>query len=419
MPARLPLDAALFVRCLGRAAHPDHLPLGDTCPAVVLSREPWLIAVGADLNAAGTAGAPHPVIAVITQPLDLMTGGPPPVGARLAAAALYRGQPGAPRWESFDPVVAGCGCSDETAIARTLASIPGDAWASFLDALRALPSPPRAGDVYAIRDPPRTGGAQPPLARPARPSGSVPAPPPPEPAVYRMSAGVVAFVVAFLGGLAALLVQTYGTWWSVAGALPFWLGAAWTLRTIARRAVEVTADGLVWSEGGRTERARWDDVAGYAVDATVGAQGPWNEVAQEWIAHWRERRGHRFSKATDRVIVTVEFVDGRALALHQTVARSWTLFETVLGQADPRLGSSLVARVLGGATVECGQGLALAPFGLVSSRAVWSWDEVSGVTTIDGRVTVAARGERYWWKDLRSPGAVAWAVDALRLRAGG
>jgi hypothetical protein len=399
---------------MGRPAHPDHLPLGETCPAVVLGRSPWLIAVGTDLNAAGPDGAPCPAIAIVSQPLDLMTGGPPPVGARLAAAALHHGRAGA-RWERFDPVVAGCGCTDEDAIARALASIPGETWASFLDLLRGLPRPYRAGTLHIFTSDRRVGAARPPLRRPARPAGTAPEPPTPAPAVYRMSLGVAGIVVAFLGGLGAALVATYETWWAVAGALPFWAGAGWLVWTFARRSVEVGPDGFAWSDKGHVERAAWSDVIAYNVDAVVGAQGDWHELAQNLVAHWRERRGHRFSKATDKLVLVLDLHDGRALALHQTYARSFDLFETILDQADPRIAPEFVLRVLQGETVDCGGGLALAPYGVVSGE-VWAWDEVAGVGAIDGRVIVAARGQRVFWEKVRSPGAVAWALDALRLR---
>ena len=129
----------------------------------------------------------------------------------------------------------------------------------------------------------------------------------------------------------------------------------------------------------------------------------------------QERRHQRFSKATDAVVVTLEFQDGRRLALHQTYARAFELFEAVLDQADPRLAARMCAAVERGETAPCGKDFALAPFGFVTPAGVWAWDEIDDATAVDGHLILIEGDDRARVSGVQSPYAVATAIRALRL----
>jgi hypothetical protein len=106
---------------------------GDACPAVVLSDDPWIVAVYTDLSTQGTTD--HPAIKILRQPLSRMTGGPPKVGDRLTAVAVYVGTSNSlqtslqePCWADFNPKIANCGSSDTVALRRMLDRIPTRLW---------------------------------------------------------------------------------------------------------------------------------------------------------------------------------------------------------------------------------------------------------------------------------------------------
>ena len=61
---------------------------GDVNPAIVVSTEPFLVAVSTDLT---TGGDSYPAIKVLRQPLQRMTGGPPQLGAQAGDGGRLHG----------------------------------------------------------------------------------------------------------------------------------------------------------------------------------------------------------------------------------------------------------------------------------------------------------------------------------------
>ena len=114
---------------------------GDVCPAVVIAENPWLVAVAADMGTDGSRS--RPAVKIIRQPLGRMTGGPPRIGMRLAAAALYkRARHG--EWDDFMPTVVNCMSNDPAQIDYVFHSITETDW-QMLDASLKRVSDKRAG----------------------------------------------------------------------------------------------------------------------------------------------------------------------------------------------------------------------------------------------------------------------------------
>lgn len=122
---------------------------GDVNPAGVVSVRPYLVAVYGDLTT--QADGYWPVIKILPQPLDRMTGGPPPLGTRLATVAMYDpNNATAEHWGDFWPRVINCVSNSRADIARVLASIPEDDWARLEEGLRQVPAPHRPG-LFPVR----------------------------------------------------------------------------------------------------------------------------------------------------------------------------------------------------------------------------------------------------------------------------
>jgi hypothetical protein len=115
---------------------------GETNPAVVVSTEPSLVAVWTDMT---TGGDPWPAIKVVPQPLGRMTGGPPAVGDRLAAVALYYGSGKEGHWDDFTPEVVNCLTTDPGVIARVVATIDEEQWQALTEGLGRIPTPAKPG----------------------------------------------------------------------------------------------------------------------------------------------------------------------------------------------------------------------------------------------------------------------------------
>ena len=114
--------------------------------AVVVSTQPYLVAVVADLDSSGQS--PWWVVKIVRQPLATMTGGPPVVGTRLATIATYSGSTLSAlksHWDNFYPVVVNCATSDDRAIRRILASIPREEWDMLEAGLQQVPTPRKPG----------------------------------------------------------------------------------------------------------------------------------------------------------------------------------------------------------------------------------------------------------------------------------
>jgi hypothetical protein len=124
-----------------------HTRQGDVNPGVVVSTDPNLVAVLADMDSTGSN--PQWIIKILRQPLARMTGGPPTVGMRLGTIAMYEGDAKKGRWDNISPRVANCVTNNEPAIRRVEASIPHEQWALLEAALPNLPQPYRPG-IYPV-----------------------------------------------------------------------------------------------------------------------------------------------------------------------------------------------------------------------------------------------------------------------------
>jgi hypothetical protein len=109
---------------------------GDVCPAVVISVNPYRVAVATDLT---TGGPARPAILIKKASLSRMTGGPAQLGQRLATVALYAGVASEDAWRNFDPTVLACATRNEADIARVTASIPQAQWRQLDAMLARLP----------------------------------------------------------------------------------------------------------------------------------------------------------------------------------------------------------------------------------------------------------------------------------------
>jgi hypothetical protein len=126
----------------------DHFRHGCVCPAVVISTNPYLIAVATDL--ATTDAARYPAIKIMKQPLGKMTGGPPQIGTRLATVATYRGDVNSAHWDDFEPIVVNCVTTDEREIARVFSSITQEEWEDLDRGVRHLPERPKPGSLIMV-----------------------------------------------------------------------------------------------------------------------------------------------------------------------------------------------------------------------------------------------------------------------------
>jgi Protein of unknown function (DUF3239) len=127
----------------------EYFEFGDLNPGIVVSHDPDLIAVHADL----TKGfAPCPMIKIRPHPLKRMTGGRPPVGTRLATIAGYQGSKRKDRWEDVHPVAVNCATADPDQIKRALSRIGEREWRALDEGLRQIPEPYRPG-LYPVTPP--------------------------------------------------------------------------------------------------------------------------------------------------------------------------------------------------------------------------------------------------------------------------
>ena len=140
---------------------------GSLCPAIVVSVNPPLVAVGADLSK--TAEEAWPAIKILRQPLHTFAGPPLQVGDRLPAVALYHSRSLAamftyeaiglnvdasdePHWSDISPAVVPCVTDDPATIqdARRRLSESGDVWAELEANLALVPKPYKPG-LYWMR----------------------------------------------------------------------------------------------------------------------------------------------------------------------------------------------------------------------------------------------------------------------------
>lgn len=110
---------------------------GCVIPAVVIGRHPWKIAVHTDLR---KGRQNRPAVKVISAKLDLLPGGPPEVGQRLACVATYGGRPRETAWSNFFPAVVGLGIKSQAEVAAITGTIGEDDWQEAQRAIAALPA---------------------------------------------------------------------------------------------------------------------------------------------------------------------------------------------------------------------------------------------------------------------------------------
>jgi hypothetical protein len=122
----------------------EHFWHGCVCPAVVIKKNPYLIAAASDLT---TGGGCFPAIKIMRQPLQNMTGGPPDIGTRLATVATYRGNTNAQHWTDFEPLAINCVTSDLDAIDRVTQSIPQYEWDMLERGLNYVPTSVSSGKI--------------------------------------------------------------------------------------------------------------------------------------------------------------------------------------------------------------------------------------------------------------------------------
>ena len=125
----------------------EHFWHGCTCPAVVISKNPYLIAAASDLS---TGGGYFPAIKIMRQPLKNMTGGPPEIGTRLATVATYRGNVKSQHWTDFEPLAVNCATTDLDEIDRVFQSIPQDEWDMLDRGLTQIPTGVKSGKIFFI-----------------------------------------------------------------------------------------------------------------------------------------------------------------------------------------------------------------------------------------------------------------------------
>ena len=106
----------------------EHFGSGDVCPAMVISVQPLLIAVGTDMT---TGSGNYPVIKVISIPGASLPSRQRVVGTRLATVALYNGSLDEPHWRDFYPRPAGAATTDAGMIDGMMARIPKELWKDF------------------------------------------------------------------------------------------------------------------------------------------------------------------------------------------------------------------------------------------------------------------------------------------------
>jgi hypothetical protein len=117
-----------------------------------VSTNPYCVAVKTDLSCRD--GFPDcEVVRIVAQPLELMTGGPPSVGQRLATIALYSRGPREKtdgRWETFWPTVVNCVTSNQSDINRVFDQLSQEAWNELDVCLAQVPKPYKVGYQYYV-----------------------------------------------------------------------------------------------------------------------------------------------------------------------------------------------------------------------------------------------------------------------------
>jgi hypothetical protein len=129
----------------------EHFDHGCVTPAVVVSENPYLIAVYTDLST--YHGMSWPVIKIEAQPLEKARGPRPAVGDRLPTVSLYYGNARQSHWTTFKPIAAACVTDDAAQVERLLAALDAhpDTWRKLERYLPQVPRPFEPGQ-YNVGD---------------------------------------------------------------------------------------------------------------------------------------------------------------------------------------------------------------------------------------------------------------------------
>ncbi|MEO7717973.1 MAG: DUF3239 domain-containing protein [Capsulimonas sp.] len=119
----------------------SHLYHGCANPAVVVSTQPYLIAVFADITA--TPGVKFPAVKVLPAPLDLVQGRSFAVGDHIPTVSTYQGPATEGRWTDFYPIPACCATNETRALDRLENTLhyEEEGWSALENALIHVPRP--------------------------------------------------------------------------------------------------------------------------------------------------------------------------------------------------------------------------------------------------------------------------------------
>jgi len=114
-------------------------------PAIVVSVEPFLIAVYANLS---TTDTPYPVVKIISSanPNQSLY-----MGQWLGAACHFSGQAAKMRWQNVHPILLNCLTSNDEAIKKAMSDISPEEWALLEKGIDQLNAPYQEG-LYRIKN---------------------------------------------------------------------------------------------------------------------------------------------------------------------------------------------------------------------------------------------------------------------------
>ncbi|MCW3062708.1 MAG: hypothetical protein JWQ02_4529 [Capsulimonas sp.] len=127
----------------------SHLYHGCANPAVVVSTQPDLIAVFADITA--TPGVRFPVVKILAAPLDLVQGRRFAVGDHVPTVSTYQGPATEGHWKDFYPIPACCATDETRALERLEKRLyyEEEGWSALQNALNHVPHPYAPG-LYPV-----------------------------------------------------------------------------------------------------------------------------------------------------------------------------------------------------------------------------------------------------------------------------
>lgn len=122
----------------------EHFVAGSVNPAVVVHRNPWLVAVHTQLSVSRMFS--HPAIKVMQAPLDRCEAGAPKVGQRVVAISLFMDQGvRGDSWDDCDPRVVNTVTGNRETIEGVMARIQRREWRELELGLHQVPTPYKPG----------------------------------------------------------------------------------------------------------------------------------------------------------------------------------------------------------------------------------------------------------------------------------